>query len=197
MRDGWFRSDCACAEIVNYRDIDVSHTGITVNYPMEVGGPEPGGQDADNGATRQIRGTHSTHEPIVKFSEEPLSMKLSMVAPCPAGCALIRDNRAWHGGCPNRSQYVRAIPSASFSCPARSIADRDAIMPRSSEVGRIPHKVYSSLSPIGQKICAGLEAAAGEEVERPRFGGGIEAWGWMHTEEGFKKDFPQPALAKL
>ena len=94
---------------------------------MEIGGPDPGGQAADNGATRQIRGTHSTHEPIVRYSEEPLAMKLSAVAPCPAGAqrlhhscgvraniaeacrclrnhmhcpvgsALIRDNRAWHG----------------------------------------------------------------------------------------------------
>eukprot|EP01047_Picozoa_sp_COSAG01_P117978 COSAG01_NODE_46640_length_398_cov_0.856187_1_plen_53_part_10 len=52
---------------------------------MEIGGPDPGGQAADNGATRQIRGTHSTHEPIVRYSEETLAMKLSAVAPCPAG----------------------------------------------------------------------------------------------------------------
>ena len=70
---------------MNYRDLDVSHIGVTVNFPMEVGGVEPGGQAADNGATRQIRGTHLTHAPIVRYSQEPLAMKLSGVAPCPAG----------------------------------------------------------------------------------------------------------------
>ena len=28
-------------------------------------------------------------------------MKLSVTAPAPAGCALIRDVRCWHGGTPN------------------------------------------------------------------------------------------------
>eukprot|EP01043_Picozoa_sp_COSAG02_P000186 COSAG02_NODE_3_length_74588_cov_108.368430_25_plen_103_part_00 len=86
----------AAVEVVNYRDLDVSHTGITVNFPMEIGGPDPGGQAADNGATRQIRGTHSTHEPIVRYSEEPLAMKLSAVAPCPAGVQRLHLS---FGGC--------------------------------------------------------------------------------------------------
>ena len=121
--------------VVNYRDLPISHLGVTVNYPMEVGGESPGGQTASNGATcagprclaasslpallvihtascccavlttelqllltpgllvgvrRQIAGTHSTHEPIVRYSEEPLEMKMSIVAPAPAGCAMIR-----------------------------------------------------------------------------------------------------------
>jgi hypothetical protein len=70
--------------VVNYRDLPVKHCGVTVNFPMEVGGPAPGGQSAINGATRQIVGTHSTHTPIVRYSDEPLAMKTSLVAPCPA-----------------------------------------------------------------------------------------------------------------
>ena len=93
---GW-QYNYAAAEVVNYRDLDVSHTGITVNFPMEIGGPSPGGQAADNGATRQIRGTHSTHEPIVRYSEEPLSMKLSAVAPCPAGAQRLHS-ASWGNG---------------------------------------------------------------------------------------------------
>ena len=37
--------------VVNYRDLPISHLGVTVNYPMEVGGESPGGQTASNGAT--------------------------------------------------------------------------------------------------------------------------------------------------
>ena len=36
---------------MNYRDLPISHLGVTVNYPMEVGGESPGGQTASNGAT--------------------------------------------------------------------------------------------------------------------------------------------------
>ena len=122
-------------------------------------------------------------------------MKLSMVAPCPPGCALIRDNRAWHGGCPNLSRYVRAIPSTSYSCQAHHYADRSLIPERNSP--SIPHDVFASLSSEGQRALNGLAAPEGVEVKRPRFGGGIEAWGWMHTEEGFRKDFPKTQLPKL
>lgn len=41
--------------VVNYRELPVSHVGVTVNYPMEVGGANPQGQTAFNGATRQVR----------------------------------------------------------------------------------------------------------------------------------------------
>ena len=43
----------------------------------------------------------------------------------------------------------------------------------------------------------GLQAPPGPGPERPRFGGGLETLGWVHTEEGFKREFFAPQLAKL
>ena len=36
-------------------------------------------------------------------------MKLSVTAPAPAGCALIRDVRCWHGGTPNCTRSLQHV----------------------------------------------------------------------------------------
>jgi hypothetical protein len=63
-----------------------------------------------NGPIRQIPGTHKSHEPLPEMADEPAWMKLSTVCPAPAGTALFRDNRCWHGGTPNCEP-----PAPSFS----------------------------------------------------------------------------------
>ena len=50
---------------------------------------------ATNGATRFIRGTTTSHDPIPSLSQESREMMLSTVSPVPAGWALIRDVRCW------------------------------------------------------------------------------------------------------
>ncbi|MEM9035631.1 MAG: phytanoyl-CoA dioxygenase family protein [Actinomycetota bacterium] len=70
-----------------------------------------------NGPTRQIPGSQHSREPIPTLDEEPEWMRLSTVCPAPAGAAMIRDVRAWHGGTPNLSDQVRAIPNLEFYAP--------------------------------------------------------------------------------
>lgn len=70
-----------------------------------------------NGPTRQIPGTQHSRQPMPSLAEEPEWMKLSTVCPAPAGSVLLRDVRAWHGGTPNLSDEVRAIPSVQFYAP--------------------------------------------------------------------------------
>lgn len=70
-----------------------------------------------NGPTRQIPGTQHSREPIPRRSEEPEWMRLSTVCPAPAGAVQIRDVRAWHGGTPNLSKDVRAIPNIEYYAP--------------------------------------------------------------------------------
>jgi hypothetical protein len=70
-------------------------------------------------------------------------MLLSTVCPASAGSVLIRDVRAWHGGTPNFSKEVRAIPNIEvyapwFHCP----------MPRF-----MPRGVYDTLSARGKRLC--------------------------------------------
>ena len=74
---------------------------ITVNYPFEVKSNSEIGHTTHNGATRQIPGSASwdarNGHPFPSLEEEPFEWKMSTTAPCPAGAAMIRDDRAWHG----------------------------------------------------------------------------------------------------
>jgi ectoine hydroxylase-related dioxygenase (phytanoyl-CoA dioxygenase family) len=70
-----------------------------------------------NGPTRQIPGTQHSRVPIPTLDDEPEWMRLSTVGPAPAGAIMIRDVRAWHGGTPNISDKMRAIPNLEFYAP--------------------------------------------------------------------------------
>jgi ectoine hydroxylase-related dioxygenase (phytanoyl-CoA dioxygenase family) len=70
-----------------------------------------------NGPTRQIPGTQHSRAPIPSLEDEPEWMRLSTVCPAPAGAIMVRDVRAWHGGTPNISGAMRAIPNLEFYAP--------------------------------------------------------------------------------
>ena len=70
-----------------------------------------------NGPTRQIPGSQHSRVPIPSLEDEPEWMRLSTVCPAPAGAIMVRDVRAWHGGTPNISDTVRAIPNLEFYAP--------------------------------------------------------------------------------
>ena len=110
---------------------------------------------ATNGPTRQIPGTQNSHTRIPRLADEPEWMKLSTVSPAPAGSVLIRDPRAWHGGTPNLSNEVRAIPNAEFYAPWF----REP-MPRS-----MPRALYQQLSKHGQHIARYIVADDDAELD--------------------------------
>jgi len=70
-----------------------------------------------NGPTRQIPGSQHSRAPIPTLEEEPEWMRLSTACPAPAGAVQIRDVRAWHGGTPNLSDELRAIPNVEYYAP--------------------------------------------------------------------------------
>jgi hypothetical protein len=77
----------------------------------------PFDQTSLNGPTRQIPGTQHARIRPPTLDEEPEWMRLSTVCPVPAGSIQIRDVRAWHGGTPNLSDRVRAIPNIELYAP--------------------------------------------------------------------------------
>jgi hypothetical protein len=203
-------ADATNYRVVNYRELPVSHIGVTVNFPMEVGahyGHGGGGQTAANGATRLVAGTQHSLAPIPLYSQEQTEGKLgAMIAPLPAGCAVIRDIRAWHGGCPNLTKNVRAIPGCGYHAPHLGPPLPPRGDPPTRPPVRLARQVLTTLSRRGQAICAGLvdddddDDDAGE-VER---GGGWQPprWGAKHTEDGFQNQAtttlpPPDALARL
>ncbi len=118
---------------LSYRDLPCPY--VCCNFLMVDSTPT-------NGPTRQIPGTQHSHEHIPALEEEPDWMKLSTVCPAPAGSVLMRDVRAWHGGTPNLSNEVRALPNAEFFAPW--YRER---MPIS-----MPRDIYDGLSEHGQWI---------------------------------------------
>ena len=96
-----------------------------------------------NGPTRQIIGTQHSKQPIPSLDVEPEWMKLSTVCPAPAGSVLIRDVRAWHGGTPNLSNEIRAIPNVEFYAPWFHEPQKRSV----------PMDIYKNLSDHGKNVC--------------------------------------------
>jgi ectoine hydroxylase-related dioxygenase (phytanoyl-CoA dioxygenase family) len=115
-----------------------------------------------NGPTRQVPGTQQTQTPIPTLENEPEWMRLSTVCPAPAGSVMIRDVRAWHGGTPNLSNEVRAIPNVEFYAPwYRSPIRRS-----------MPRNLYDTLSEHGEAL-AQYVVAEPEEILDLGYRGGL------------------------
>jgi len=95
-----------------------------------------------NGPTRQIPGTQHSRMPIPSLQDEPEWMRLSTVCSLPAGSIMIRDVRAWHGGTPNVSETMRAIPNLEIYAPWF----REPIVPG------ITYQDYKGLSVEAQRL---------------------------------------------
>ena len=131
---------------VTMRDVPVPV--LTINFPMI-------DLTFENGPIRQIPGTQRSRAPIPNLVDEPEWMKLSTVCPAPAGTAIFRDIRAWHGGTPNLSRDVRAMPNVEYFAPwFRS----EAIM-RS-----MPYEQWEKLSDHGKRISRFVVCDKGETV---------------------------------
>ena len=79
---------------ITIRDLPVP--AVHINFPLV-------DLTAENGPIRQIPGSHRSRAPIPRLADEPEWMRLSTICPLPAGSAVFRDARCWHGGTPNLS----------------------------------------------------------------------------------------------
>jgi hypothetical protein len=73
-----------------------------------------------NGAIRFVPGTQRTRLRPPALEDEPEHWKRS-IACAPAGTAIVRDVRCWHGGTPNRSDAARIMTSAGCCVGGSSI----------------------------------------------------------------------------
>ena len=88
-------------------------------------------------------GTHRSRAPIPRLADEPEWMRFSTVCPLPAGSAIFRDARCWHGGTPNLSREVRAMPNVEYLPWFRSEA----------LIRSMSYATWQTLSPHAQRIC--------------------------------------------
>jgi ectoine hydroxylase-related dioxygenase (phytanoyl-CoA dioxygenase family) len=131
---------------INMRDLPVPV--LTINFPMI-------DLTTENGPIRQIPGSQRWRAPILSLTDEPDRMKLSTVCPAIAGCAVFRDIRAWHGGTPNLSKDVRAMPNVEYCAPWF----------RSEGIMRsMPFERWEKLSEHGQRISRFAVCDKGETV---------------------------------
>ena len=140
---------------VRMRDLPVP--AVHVNFPLVDLTPE-------NGPIRQIPGTHRSRAPIPRLVDEPEWMRLSTVCPLPAGSAIFRDARCWHGGTPNLSREVRPMPNVEYFAPWF----RSEALVRAMSYDR-----WQTLSPHAQRMCRYVvcdkgEAVVGEGFSHPR-----------------------------
>ena len=155
---------------VGVRDLPVPV--VTINFPMV-------DFTRVNGPVRQIPGTQNSHDPIPSLAAEPDWMKLSTVCPLPAGSAIIRDNRTWHGGTPNLSRDVRAMPNMEYFAPWF----------RSEGVIRsMPYERWQALSAHGRRIARHVMLGAGEQ---------LIGEGFIHPRRAEREDFRAKQLEAL
>ena len=110
---------------------------------------------SENGPIRQIPGSHRSRSPIPSLANEPEWMRLSTVCPLPAGSAIIRDARCWHGGTPNLSRMVRAMPNIEYMAPWF----RSAALIRS-----MSFDTWQGLSPHARRISRYIVVEEGQDV---------------------------------
>ena len=119
---------------------------VTINFLLDDQTPE-------NGPIRQIPGTQSLQTMPPVPADEPEWMRLSTLVGARAGAAVFRDTRAWHGGTPNLSRDVRAMPNIEYVAPWF-----DAFQFMRS----MPHERWAELSPHGRRICRFIKCEPGE-----------------------------------
>ncbi|MCE9591800.1 MAG: phytanoyl-CoA dioxygenase family protein [Planctomycetes bacterium] len=117
---------------VNFQDVPAPFIVInwtTVDFTKE------------NGAIRFIPCTQRSRFAVPSLAEEPTWMRENIVC-APAGTAIIRDVRCWHGGTANTSKQTRPMVSAGYFAPWYHPA----------EDKHLPRALYNKLSERGKHI---------------------------------------------
>jgi hypothetical protein len=118
---------------------------VTINFLLDE-------QTWENGPIRQIPGTQSLQSMPPTPADEPEWMRLSTLVGAPAGAAVFRDTRAWHGGTPNLGRHVRPMPNIEYVAPWF-----DAFRFMKS----MPHERWEDLSPHARRICRFIKCEPG------------------------------------
>ena len=127
------------------RVLALSPPCITINFPMI-------DFTWENGPIRQIPGSQTNPLRPPSHRDEPDWMRFSTLVGVPAGSAIFRDTRAWHGGTPNLSRQVRAMPNVEYGAPWLD----GSVFART-----MPHEIWEGLSPHAQGLCRRVKAEPG------------------------------------
>lgn len=106
----------------------------------------------ENGPLRQIAGTQAKPSRPPLPEEEPEWMRLATLVGAHAGGGVIRDTRAWHGGTPNLSREIRAMPNIEYAAPWVD----EALFAKS-----MPYAIWETLSEHARHLTARVRTTPG------------------------------------
>lgn len=114
-----------------------------------------------DGPLRVVPGSHRWHDSPPALPAEPQHMKEVVLCPLPAGTAIVRDLRAWHGGTPNGSFRTRYLPNAEFVSAAWAsiVCGSGQLLDPCRSV--LPKTLHDDLSPHARAISAGMVEPSG------------------------------------
>jgi hypothetical protein len=121
---------------------------VTINFLLAE-------QTHENGPIRQIPGTHAMQGSPPLPADEPEWMRLSTLVGARAGAGVFRDIRAWHGGTPNLSRDVRAMPNIEY------VAAWTTELANFTFAQSMPHDLWAALSPHAQRLCRYIKCEPG------------------------------------
>ena len=113
-----------------------------------------------NGAIRFVPCTHRSHEEIPSLEVEPEWMKNNIVC-APAGTAVIRDVRCWHGGTANNSDALRIMTCVEYYAPWFA-------MHRAAN-SMLPRAAYDTLSERAKELCSDIVETDLSPWKKPDF----------------------------
>jgi len=113
-----------------------------------------------NGATRIVPCTHRSRADIPSLEAEPEWMKNSIIC-APAGTAVIRDVRCWHGGTANNSDALRIMTCVEYYAPWFA-------MHRAAN-SMLPRAAYDTLSERAKELCSDIVETDLSPWKKPDF----------------------------
>ncbi|CAE8673085.1 unnamed protein product, partial [Polarella glacialis] len=128
-----------------------------------------------DGPLRVVPGTHRVQAEPPSLSDEPQEAKDALLCPLPAGTAIVRDLRAWHGGTPNAGKGIRYMPNAEFvnTFWGNLVCESGQLLNPCRPV--MPRSKHEKLSEFGKALSAGLVDASGS-LE------GTDGGDWLDTD---------------
>jgi len=147
---------------------DGSPPAITINFLLE-------DLTCADAPLRVVPGSHESRADPPALFNEPQEAKYTILCPLPAGSAIVRDLRAWHGGTPNGSDRTRYMLSAEFVSASlgRSTCGSGWMLdPCRPQLSR---SQYESLSVHGKAIASGIVDSSGELEQAAASGSWLRA----------------------
>jgi len=137
----------------------------------------------DGGPVRVIPGSQWQNQAPPPLYLETIDAKAAILCPLPAGTAIVRDLRTWHGGTPNTLRSTRYLPNLEFVDGewAHRTCGKGGYLDPCGQI--LPASAHARLSVAGQSVSRGIVDASGALEEIDATGNGdLRVTSWLDRE---------------